>query len=52
MAVDHGTNGIAKVPQEVPAIGDLDRTRRTLADAVCVSPSTITRHHLDAGMLA
>jgi len=51
MAVNHGANGIAEVAQEVPAIGHLDRVRRTLTDPVCIGARTVAGDDLNSGML-
>ena len=52
MAVDNGTDCIAKIAQQVPAVRDLDRFRRALKDPVCISTGTIACDHLNAGMPA
>jgi len=51
VAVDHGADGIAEVAQQVPAVGDLDRIRRTLAHAVRVGAGSVARDDLDPGVL-
>ncbi len=51
VAVDHGTDGIAEIAQQVPAVGHLDRLRRALADPVGIGAGTVTRDDLDPGML-
>ena len=50
--VDDGTDGIAEVTQQVPAIGHLDRFRRALTNSVRVGTGAVACDHLDAGMLA
>ena len=51
VAVDDGTDGIAEVAQQMPAIRHLDRLRRALAYSVGVGASTFTRDDLYPGML-
>lgn len=45
-----GAQGVAQIAQQMPAIRDLRRLRRALADTVGVDPGPITSHHFDAGM--
>ena len=51
MAIDHGADGVAEVAQQVPPAGHLNRTGRTLADAVCIGARTVASDDLDPGVL-
>ncbi len=51
LAVNHAADRIAKVAQQVPAIRDLDRVRRTLPHAVRVGAGPVARDNLDARVL-
>jgi hypothetical protein len=42
-------NGLSKVPEQVPAIGDLNGTRGALTNTVGVGASAIAGDDLDAG---
>ncbi len=48
--VGKGLHGVTKVPEQMPSIGDLDRSGRTLTDPVGISASAIASNDLDAGM--
>ena len=52
VAIDNGTDGIAEIAQQMPAIGYLDRFRRALPDPVRVGTGAVACDDLDAGMLA
>ena len=52
VAIDNATNGVAEIAQQVPAIRNLDRLRRALADAVCIGTGAIACDHLDARVLS
>ena len=48
--VEHLPERVTAVAQQVPAVGDLDRLRRPLADAVGVGTGAVAADDLDAGM--
>jgi hypothetical protein len=52
LAVDNGTDGIAKVAQQMPPIGYLDRFRRALPYAIGIGAGPVARDDLDPGVLA
>ena len=49
MPVPKGLNGLSKVPEQVPPIGDLDGRRGALTDPVGIDAGTIAGDDLDAG---
>jgi hypothetical protein len=51
VTIDNSLNGIAKIAQHVPAVGDLHSVWRTLSDTVGVGPGTVARDNLDARVL-
>ena len=51
MVAGHGADGIAKVAQQVPAVGHLDRIRCSLAHAIRVGAGPVARDDLDPGVL-
>ena len=51
VAIGDGADSIAEITQQVPAVRNLDRFRRALADAIGVGTSTVARHNLDPRML-
>jgi len=50
--IDNGTDGIAEITKQVPAIRHLDRFRRSLTNPIRVSAGAVACDHLDAGTLA
>ena len=51
VAVDHSTDGIAEIAQQMPAVRHLDRLRRALANPVGIGTGTVSRNDLDSRML-
>ena len=51
MAVGNGMDRVTEVPQQMPAVADLDGIGRALAHAVGVGPGTIPGDDLDARVL-
>ena len=47
---DETLHGIAEVAQRVPAVSDLDNSRRTLPEPVCLYTGPVARDHLDTGL--
>lgn len=52
LTIDSGTNGVAKIAQQVPAVGDLNSLWRTLAHSIRVGAGAVTCDDLDTGVLA
>ena len=52
LTLDNSANGVAKIAQQVPAIGDLNSIRRTLAHAISVGSRAVASDHLDTRVLA
>ena len=52
VAIDNGTDGIAEITKQVPAIRYLNRFRRSLTDPVRVGAGVVACDHLDAGTLS
>jgi hypothetical protein len=52
LTIDHGSNGITKITQQVPTVSDLNRGRRPLADTVGVSAGAVACNDLDNWVLA
>lgn len=51
MAADRGTQGIAKVAQEMPAVRNLDSGRRPVSDGAAEDAGAITRNDLHTRVL-
>ena len=49
MPITKGLNGLSKVPEQVPPIGDLYGPRSALTDPVGIGSGTIAGDDLDAG---
>ena len=52
VAIDNGPHCIPEIAQQVPAIRNLNRLRRPLANAISVSSGAIARDDLNAGIFA
>ena len=50
VSVEHRLQGIGTVAQEMPTVGDLERLRCALPDAVGIGASPIAGHDLDRGI--
>ena len=50
VTVGDGMDGVTQIPQQVPAVGDLDGIGRTLARAVGVDAGPVSGDDLDAGV--
>jgi hypothetical protein len=51
MTADRGTEGIAEIAQEMPAVGNLDSGRRPVSDGAAEDAGAITRNDLHTRML-
>jgi hypothetical protein len=51
LAIDHCSNGVTEIAQQMPAVSNLNSARCTPADPIRVSSGTIARNDLDARML-
>ncbi len=52
LSVNHGTNGIAKIAQQMPSVGDLNSIGCPLAYSVWISAGAVYGDDLDTGTLA
>ena len=50
MTINRSLQGRTKIPQQMPAIGDLERVRCALPYRIGIGTSTVTRDSLDPAM--